>query len=363
MDTSAYSMESLSRYLQEAARRNAGDADTEPQEGQHAELQAEAAAAIQQPESTRSIAALDAAWENAQQAFAEGRVVSGVVTGWNRGGLLVRWRELQGFVPASQLKEVPLFDDPEQRESTLSRWIGEELRLKVIELDRSRNRLVFSERATLWGPKDGDQVLAGIVPGEVRRGHVSNICDFGVFVDLGGVDGLIHLSELSWGRVSHPRDVLSIGEPVDVYVISIEKEARRIALSIKRLKPDPWSVVDQKYRPGEVLVATVTNVVAFGAFAQIEEGLEGLIHISEMSEVKVSHPSEVVQSGDRVQVRILRIDSASHRLGLSMRLMREEQGEHAAGPRVAAEGSAGEESRGEDGAQAAEGGGRPPLVY
>ncbi|NLD75025.1 MAG: S1 RNA-binding domain-containing protein [Chloroflexi bacterium] len=333
MDSSTHSLESLSRYIKQASQRCTEDPEEQVAAAPDpsVEVSDQPIASDAQPVADAQPAAeghpanvLDAAWENARQAFGDGRVVSGVVTGWNRGGLLVRWRELQGFVPASQLKEVPLFDEPEQREDTLSRWIGEELRLKVIELDRSRNRLVFSERATQWGPKDGEQVLREIVPGETRHGQVSNICDFGVFVDLGGVDGLIHLSELSWGRVSHPRDVLTIGEKVDVYVISVDRDARRIALSLKRLKPDPWSVVDQKYRPGEVLSAIITNVAAFGAFAQIEEGLEGLVHISEMSEIKISHPTEVVQPGDKVQVRILRIDSACHRLGLSMRMPREE---------------------------------------
>jgi len=358
MDTSAYSLESLSRYLSEASRRSA--TETPDLQGAAPPFAARAEP-TPGPEHVRPLA-LDTAWQSAQEALCDGRVLTGAVTGWNRGGLLVRWHELQGFVPASQLKEVPLFDDPQQREGSLARRVGEELSLKVIELDRSRNRLVFSERATLWGPKDGDAVLAQAVPGEVRSGRVSNVCDFGVFVDLGGVDGLIHLSELSWGRVAHPRDVLSIGERVDAYVISVDKEARRIALSLKRLRPDPWSVVDQKFHTGDVLTATITNMVAFGAFAQIEEGLEGLIHISEMSEIKISHPSEVVQPGDRVQVRVLRIDSANHRLGLSMRLAHEGQASHGAGPRGIPEEDF------EDDAQAghpteAPPNPRPPLMY
>jgi len=347
MDSSTHNLESLSRYIQEASQR----CSAEPSPAQEEEVSAPTVA--EDSRAAQAASALDAAWENAQQAFGEGRVVTGVVTGWNRGGLLVRWRELQGFVPASQLKEVPLFDAPDQRESTLSRWIGEELRLKVIELDRGRNRLVFSERATQWGPRDGEIVLQEITPGETRHGHVSNICDFGVFVDLGGVDGLIHLSELSWGRVSHPRDVLSIGDEVDVYVISVDRESRRIALSLKRLKPDPWSVVATKYRPGEVLTATITNVAAFGAFAQIEEGLEGLVHISEMSEIKINHPTEVVQPGDKVQVRILRIDSACHRLGLSMRTAHEE-------PAAAEDEAAGEDG---DGCAEQDAGARATLLY
>ena len=263
---------------------------------------------------------LDAAWQNALRTYHEGQTVQCIVTGWNRGGLLVRWNELQGFVPASQLKEMPVFDDETSRDEVLAHWVGEELAVKVIEIDRTRNRLVFSERATIWGPKDGDHLLAEITPGEVREGRVSNLCDFGAFVDLGGVDGLVHISELSWGRVTHPRELLSLGESVRVYVISVDQDNRRVALSLKRLHPDPWSVVERKYAPGTIVPAVITNVVDFGAFARIEDGLEGLIHISELSSSAVTYPTEVVQPGDQVQVRVLRVDSANHKLGLSLKL-------------------------------------------
>lgn len=273
------------------------------------------------------------AWKAASQVFEKGEIVSGIVTGWNRGGLLVRWDELQGFVPASQLKEMPVFEDDDSRDEKLSRWVGEELGLKVIELDRSRNRLVFSERATIWGPKDGDTLLSDISAGEIRAGHISNLCDFGAFVDLGGVDGLIHISEISWGRVSHPRDMLEIGQDVRVYVISVDRENRRVALSLKRLVPDPWSVVEEKYAVGQVTMATITNLVDFGAFARLEEGLEGLIHLSELCAVPVSHPSQVVNLGEDVSVRVLRIDSTNHRLGLSMRQAADESFDRAEQPR------------------------------
>lgn len=260
----------------------------------------------------------DAAWTRLAEISQEDQVTTGIVTGWNRGGLLVRWNELQGFVPASQLKEVPLFDSDDSRDEKLSRWVGEELQLKVIEIDRSRNRLVFSERATTWGPKDGERLLAAIRPGDVYDGYVSNICDFGAFVDLGGIDGLIHISELSWGRVIHPSKHLEIGQKVRVYVLSVDRAGHHVGLSIKRLLPNPWSVAEEKYAPGDLVEATITNVVDFGAFAQIEDGLEGLIHISELSEGRLEHPSEVVAPGDVVRVRILRIDAARHRLSLSM---------------------------------------------
>lgn len=330
MTTSTHSLESLSDFLEVARHRYQS---SNGQSSRPADLQEPAAP----PPETRDHAGtapvptgstgLDAAWERAARIFREGQVVSGIVTGWNRGGLLVRWDDLQGFVPASQLKEVPVFESAEARDEKLARWVGEELQLKVIELDRGRNRLVFSERATVWGPKDGERLLQGITPGETRRGQVSNLVDFGAFVDLGGVDGLIHLSELSWSRISHPREILKIGDPVEVYVISVDRDHHRIALSLKRTQPDPWTVVDGKYTVGQTLNATITNVVDFGAFAQIEDGLEGLIHISELSDSKVVHPSQVVNQGDEVTVRILRIDSAGHRIALTMRQAEEAEEE------------------------------------
>ncbi|HUV94238.1 MAG TPA: S1 RNA-binding domain-containing protein [Anaerolineae bacterium] len=325
-----HSLESLSGFLEEAARRCediAGARSQAPsQSGERTEEQQAAHEASENlEERAGSSLDVDTAWQDAEQAYRDGQIVEGIVTGWNRGGLLVRWNDLQGFVPASQLKEVPIFEDEESRDEQLARWVGEELRLKVIELDRRRNRLVFSERATMWGPQDGDRLMAEITPGETWRGYVSNLCNFGAFVDLGGIDGLIHLSELSWGRVSHPREVLAIGQEIEVYVMSVDRSNRRIALSLKRLRPDPWTVVDETYHLGQLVSATITNVVDFGAFAQIEEGLEGLVHISELSEARVTHPSQVVKPGERVRVRILRIDSGHHRLGLSLRQAAEEQ--------------------------------------
>ena len=267
------------------------------------------------PEAVDGSPRLDAAWEEATRVFRNGETVSGIVTGWNRGGLLVRWGALQGFIPISQLGAIPQFEDGDSRDEKLARWVGEELDLRIIELDRNRNRLVFSERATAWGPKDGEQVFEEIVPGETRRGRVSNLCDFGAFVDLGGVDGLVHISELSWGRVTHPRDLLSIGQEVQVCVLGIDGDNHRIALSLKRLQPNPWATVEERFYVGQITRATITNVVDFGAFAQIEEGLEGLVHRSELH-TKVAHPSEVLNVGDQVLVRILGIDSAKHRLGL-----------------------------------------------
>ncbi|MCD6518480.1 MAG: S1 RNA-binding domain-containing protein [Anaerolineae bacterium] len=306
MALDGHSLETLARFLEQARQRYRFSSSWVPSQAKPANARLGAAA-------------LEESWAEAERVFREGEVVEGIVTGWNRGGLLVRWNKLQGFIPVSQLKQVPLFEDDESRDEELARWVGEELPLKIIELDRSRNRLVFSERATIWGPKDGERLLQEIAPGQVRRGYVSNLCDFGAFVDLGGIDGLIHISELSWGRVAHPRELLQLGQEVEVYVLNVDRENGRIGLSLKQLQPNPWKIVEAKYQVGQIVRATITNVVDFGAFAQIEEGLEGLVHISELSTSKVSHPSEVVQVGDQVLVRILRIDSEHHRLGLSMR--------------------------------------------
>jgi len=261
----------------------------------------------------------DEAWAKAQECFSEGRSITCLVTGWNRGGLLVRWDELQGFVPASQMKEVLAFESDADREAQLMRRVGEELQLRVIELDPSRNRLVLSERALIWDAQDGDRLLEVLQQGDIRHGRVSNLCNFGAFVDLGGVDGLIHISELAWRRVAHPSEVLEVGQELDVYVLDVDKNRRRIALSLKRLKEDPWLTVEQDYHVGQIVQGTITNVVSFGAFARIEDGLEGLIHISELGEGNFFHPRNVVQEGDVVSLRILRVDSSSHRIGLSLR--------------------------------------------
>lgn len=265
------------------------------------------------------LVAADPVWIPAQEAFERGSTIQALVTGWNRGGLLVRWGELQGFVPVSQLGEVPIIEDESLRDEALAHWVGEELDLRVIELDPGRNRLVFSERATRWAPEEGETLLHQLAPGQVRDGLISNICPFGVFVDLGGLDGLVHISELSWGRVSHPHDVVALGERVRVRVLSVDLDHHRVALSIKRLHENPWATIEERYQIGQLTMATITNLVAFGAFAQIQDGVEGLIHISELSEARVLDPAQIVQPCDEVLVRILRIDSEHHRLGLSMR--------------------------------------------
>ncbi len=262
---------------------------------------------------------LERDWQWIQESLANGEVLDGKVVGCNRGGLLVELNNLQGFVPISHLADFPRRVDAEERRAELSSRIGENLSLRVIEADREKDRLVLSERQLIPKERSAHDVWDRICEGDVCQGLITNLCSFGAFVDLGGVEGLIHISEMSWGRVAHPRDVLRSGEEVEVYVLGIDRERQRIALSLKRLQPDPWSLVEERYKVDQLIEGTITNVVSFGAFARIEEGLEGLIHISELAEGDFLHPRNVVKEGDRVTVRILDIDSARHRLRLSLR--------------------------------------------
>lgn len=258
-------------------------------------------------------------WDAAIQAMEQGESFHLTVSGANRGGLLVDWNGLQGFVPASHLKEIPRSRDPHQRMGELAHYIGQPLTVRLIEVDVEQIRLVFSERAALSDFRAPAAVLNSLEPGDVRRGTVTNLTSFGAFVDLGGVEGLIHVSEMSWDRVRHPSDVLRPGQDVEVYVLGVNPEEGRIALSLKRLRPNPWTEVESRYYVGQLVDGEVTNVVSFGAFVRLEEGLEGLIHISELAEGSFLHPRNVVREGDMVRVRVLSIDGANQRLALSLR--------------------------------------------
>lgn len=259
-------------------------------------------------------------WADMSVIMENDEVVELSVIGYNRGGLLVEWRSLHGFVPASQLVEFPSAGNTNQRRNALVNLVGQKLSLRVIELNSDQNRLILSERAARVGVGERANIMRRLKPGDTISGAVTNLCDFGAFVDLGGLEGLIHISELSWGRVGHPTDILSRGQEVTAYVLDIDRDAGRIALSLKRLRPDPWETVNQRYQIGDIIQGVVTNVVDFGAFACIEEGLEGLIHVSELAEGHFLHPRNVVNEGQQVTARVLSIDSHARRLGLSLRL-------------------------------------------
>jgi len=260
-------------------------------------------------------------WNEAQRLYDEDEILEEAVVGFNRGGLIVN-------VPASQVVSVRVSRDgtDEEREEALNSVVGTKLRLKIIEIDRRRNRLILSERAAvrMWRKEQKDRLLESLQPGDVRKGIVSSLCDFGAFVDLGGADGLVHLSELSWKRVNHPRQILKVGQEVDVYVIDVDPERRRIALSMKRLQQEPWVKVAEKYSVGQVVPATVTKLTDFGAFARLDDYIEGLVHISELSEEHISHPSEVLAEGEQVNLRIIRIEPDRQRIGLSLKRVNEE---------------------------------------
>lgn len=264
---------------------------------------------------------IDADWSTVADIMDADGVLELKVVGYNKGGLLVEWHTLRGFVPASQLMRFPATSNENKRREALVNRVGDMLALRVIELDKEKNRLIFSERAAQVAAGTRDHILEMLSPGDIVQGTVTNLCDFGAFIDLGGVEGLIHISELSWGRVGHPADILTRQQEIDVYVIEVDPSDTRIALSLKRLTPDPWETVDTRYEVGEVVEGKITNVVDFGAFACIEEGLEGLIHFSELAEGHFLHPRNVVQEGETVQARILSIDGKARRLGLSLRLL------------------------------------------
>lgn len=267
-------------------------------------------------------------WAEIQWIAEQDHVLELPVIGFNRGGLLVEWRSLRGFVPASQLLEATANGStanygnghPNPRGRSLTYLVGTKLRLRVIELNPDKNRLILSERAAQALPGERANLLNRLKSGDIVSGSITNLCDFGAFVDLGGLEGLIHISELSWGRVGHPEHLLKRGQYLEAFVLEVDPQAARIALSLKRLRPDPWKSVEMRYKVGEIVEGMITNVVDFGAFACVEEGLEGLIHVSELAEGHFLHPRNVVKEGQLVRARILSIDGEARRLGLSLRV-------------------------------------------
>ncbi len=256
---------------------------------------------------TGSLSALrpiDQLWEAARQACDADSLLEVHVTGFNRGGLLVDWSGLHGFIPASHILNMPNVTDDAQRRTEFEKRAGQLVKGKIIELDRAHGRFVLSERLAYNDRTRVELLLADLQPGQRRCGVVTTVCDFGAFIDLGGIEGLAHISEISWGRINHPSDVLRSGQNVEVHVMTVDREQRRIALSLKRLHPDPWVTVPQRYQLQQLVEGTVTTVVDFGAFVRLEEGVEGLIHISELAEGNFLHPRNVIREHDTVRVRV-----------------------------------------------------------
>lgn len=260
-------------------------------------------------------------WRRLQQSHDAAEVIEAKVINYNKGGLLVNLDGVRGFVPASQVSGISRGPET-QKQSDMARMVGTSMNLKVIEINRARNRLILSERQAVQDVREGrkGELLSSLKEGDVRTGLVTSVCDFGAFVDIGGADGLVHLSEISWSRVKHPSEVLKPGDQVNVFVLSIDNDRKRIALSIKRTQSEPWTTIGERYQLGQIVEGTITQLASFGAFARIEDGIEGLIHVSEMGDGRVQHPRDFVKEGDAVQVRIIRIDPARRRMGLSMRL-------------------------------------------
>src|SRR3990172_1672839 len=275
---------------------------------------------IMQLSYTRSME--DDDWGNAEALLKSKEAYQGKVEGFNKGGLIVSVGRLRGFVPASQASQTRRMrykgDTPEQRWSEM---VGETLVARVIEVDRERRRLILSERAAAQESREAlkERLLTEIKIGETRKGRVTSLADFGAFVNINGADGLVHLSEISWERVDHPSKVLKVGDEVEVKVISIDQERRRIGLSLRQLQTDPWEDHVSRYQVGQLVEGTITRLVKFGAFARIDDYVEGLIHISELSEDRIEHPKEVVNEGDKVALRIIRIEADKRRIGLSLR--------------------------------------------
>jgi small subunit ribosomal protein S1 len=258
-------------------------------------------------------------WLRIQEVYDRDEVIVLVVQSYNRGGLLVQGPGVQGFVPISHLVDMPGGINEEERFQKLTAYINRSLELKVIECEPSQARVVFSERAALAGEGRRKQLFQSLKPNNIVQGVVTNVTDFGAFVDLGGVEGLIHVSELSWGRVQHPRSILQVGQKVQALVLQVSEENSRVALSLKRLLPNPWETLAKRYKPGDVIAATITDILRFGAFARLEEGVEGLIHISSISLSPDQKDLEnILHPGQIVQVRILHIDVDRRRLGLGL---------------------------------------------
>lgn len=262
-------------------------------------------------------------WQMVEELATQGETYQGKIIGHNKGGLLVQVGQLRGFMPISQLASNRNFNRDRSTAEQLRTMVGETITSKVIEVDRGRNRLILSERAAMKERRaeQREKLLNELQEGDVRPGRVVNLTDFGAFVDIGGIEGLVHISELSWKRVNDPRDVIQHGEEVEVYVLDVDQERQRVALSLKRLQTDPWTIVDQLYHEGQLVEATITKLAQFGAFARImdEYELEGLIHISELSEDRVNHPREVVRPDQQVTVRVIRVDPEQRQIGLSLK--------------------------------------------
>lgn len=299
----------LAEEMRHAAPRVQSPGVTKPKPAPHDKTEAVQTAEAVQPN-----------WDEIKELYASDRIISMTVTGHNRGGLLVEADRIAGFVPFSHLIELAGKEPESDRDASLELYTGKTLKVKVIECVPEDGRVVFSERAALAEPGKRSELFHTLQTGSHVTGTVTNITDFGVFVDLGGVEGLIHISELSWGRVSHPNQIVKLGQQIEVQVLDLSVERCRVALSLKRMKQNPWERALTEFPVNAVLPAVVTSVLSYGAFARIDAGVEGLIHASEMPLEPNQSPREILRDGETIQVRVLHVDPSHQRMGLSMRL-------------------------------------------
>lgn len=261
-------------------------------------------------------------WENVEKMIADEVVVDTKIIGFNKGGLIAAIGNLRGFIPSSQVSATRRAqssgDKPEQR---WQKMVGQPISVRIIEVDRERRRLILSEKAANTESRSSlkDRVIGELEEGKTYTGRVTSLADFGAFINVNGADGLVHLSELSYDRIAHPKEILEVGQEVQVKVINIDQEKRRIGLSLRALQDDPWKNHMAKFSVGQLVEGVITRLTKFGAFARLEGDIEGLIHISELSENRVEHPKEVLHEGDVKTLRIIRIDTDQHRIGLSLR--------------------------------------------
>lgn len=261
-------------------------------------------------------------WESVEKMIADETVIDTKVIGFNKGGLIAAVGNLRGFIPSSQISAArraqAAGDTPEKR---WQKMVGEPISVRIIEVDRERRRLILSERAASTESRSSmkDRVISELEEGQVYTGRVTSLADFGAFVNVNGADGLVHLSELSWDRIEHPKELLEVGQEVQVKVINIDRDKKRIGLSLRALQDDPWKNRVEKFSVGQLVEGVITRLAKFGAFARLEGDIEGLIHISELSENRVEHPKEVLKEGEVKTLRVIRIDTDQHRIGLSLR--------------------------------------------
>jgi len=260
-------------------------------------------------------------WKRAEELMTTDGVFEGVVADANRGGLIVPFGNLRGFVPASHVLDLPRGLNEDERKLRMVRLVGQTVSLKVIEVNRKRRRLVFSQRDAGQRNREArkEVLLDQLREGEIRQGVVSGLRDFGAFVDLGGADGLIHISELAWHRVNHPKEILKVGDEVRVYILRLDAEGKRIGLSLKRLQENPWSQVESRYHVGQMVEGAVSRVAQFGAFVSLDPGIEALLHTSQISDPPPEDPSLVVREGQKLTMRIISIEADKQRLGLSLK--------------------------------------------